>query len=676
MKRHFPLFAAVLAGFWIPQRLPAQDPIDPGPEIETGEISDPKVTPTWETQKQARTVELVLPAPRGVIVDRHGRPLAQNRVAYQPALRFPVDRVLAASEILAFAQSRIARVNELLGSAWSVDDADISKHYENRRWVPMTFGDILTDTAVSVLKEHPENGVELHASYLRHYPRKAFAPHVLGYVRRSGGPPTGPLSSADPYYDHYAGVLGLELSFNDELRGVDGKLNLLFNSRGEKTAEEILVRPRQGHTVVTTLDADMQALAEDALKRQVRRGALVVVDVRTGEILALASWPVWDLNDFIPRITSDRFEKLKNDPREPFFPSAFQGTYPPASTFKVVMCLGMLRSGLAPDRKFNCAPAIRYGRIAFPNWHSGHEGAMGMRMAIARSCNTYFYQAGQVAGSGPLIEQALLMGFGKPTGVPLGGESSGLVPTNSYMINQTGREMTSGHIANFVIGQGYTQATPLQVAQAMAGIGNGQVVPHAHLIKQIQDIDNSVLQAFSPNPAGSLNINPDLLDHVRKGMIDVVHSGHGTGKGGYVSGVKMAAKTGTGQWIKAKRQNVAWFSGYLPADAPRFAFAALYEGSPGQGLSGGAQAAPIVRRFFSDLYSKKGAPIWTEAGGGITSGGSSNTESDESSSSANQRPPSSKPPSPEPVPQAKPVEEAPKKRGLFNRLRGIFGRRS
>ncbi len=676
MKPHLSVFTAVLAAFWISPGLQAQDPVDPSPEIETGEISVDAVTPTWETQKQARTIELVLPAPRGVIVDRHGRPLVQNRVAYQPAVRFPVDRgVLSASEILAFAQSRIARVNELLGSAWSVDDADISKHYENRRWVPLPFGDVLSDTAVSVLKEHPENGVELHASYLRHYPRKAFAPHVLGYVKRTGGPPTGALSNADPYYDHYDGVLGLELSFNRELRGVDGKLNLLFNSRGEKTAEEILVRPRQGHTVVTTLDADMQALAEDALKRQVRRGALVVVDVRTGEILALASWPVWDLNDFIPRITPERFDKLQNDPRNPFFASAFQGTYPPASTFKVVMCLGMLRDGLSPDRKFNCAPAIRYGKISFPNWHSGHEGPMGMRMAIARSCNTYFYQAGQVVGSGPLIEQALLMGFGKPTGIPIS-EASGLIPTNSYMIDKTGREMTSGHIANFVIGQGFTQATPLQVAQAMAGIGNGQVIPHAHLIKQVQDVDNAVLQPFSPNPIASLNINPDLLDQVRKGMVDVVHSGHGTGKGGYVSGVKMAAKTGTGQWIKAKRQNVAWFSGYLPADAPRFAFAALYEGSPGQGLSGGAQAAPIVRQFFRDLYSKKDAPIWTEAGGGTTSGGSTQADDAEDSSARKTQPSSSQPKPSEPAPQAKPVEEEPKKKGLFNRLRGIFGRRS
>jgi penicillin-binding protein 2 len=191
------------------------------------------------------------------------------------------------------------------------------------------------------------------------------------------------------------------------------------------------------------------------------------------------------------------------------------------------------------------------------------------------------------------------LGFGSPTGLPLFGETEGLVPSDRYMIDTLGRPTTDGDTANWAIGQGAVSCSPLQLAQCMAGIANGQVLPKLRLVAQVQDATGGVLLAPEPGAREALHADPGAVQVVHDAMRNVVHGSYGTGKRAAVSFCELAGKTGTGQWVKDR--NLAWFAGFLPYDNPRFAFAALYEGEPGETVSGGRNAAPMVPRFFNPL---------------------------------------------------------------------------
>ena len=644
----------------------AQDPANDPAVIDVGEIETGRIQASINTQKNARIIELKVPSPRGQIVDRHGRPLAQTKMAHYPAIRFPVDREMTPDEAVVFAKDVVSRVNNLLGAAYELPDADILKHFENRRYLPLTFGDILNSRSEEIVRKKIGEGLDMHALYLRHYPNGALAPHVIGYVRRTSGPPSGPIENGDLVFDVFTGVDGLERSFDEVLTGKDGSLQVLFNNEGKKVSEKITRKPVQGNNVVTTLDRDIQRWAESAVRGSGHPGAMAVVDVNKGDILALASYPMFDPNDFVPKISQQKWDKIKNNKSDPLIARAFQGHYCPASTFKVFMSVGMLKSGrVSPYKTFRCPPFLRSGGRRIHNWSKSDMGRMSLRQAIKMSCNTYFFQIGDIVGSDDLIAEALHFGFGKPTGIPLK-EYGGFIPTNAWMIeSERGRDMTQGDIWNFVIGQGFTEVTPLQVAQGFAGIANGKVIPRVHLIKQIQDTSNQVIESFAPPPLNSIDLKEEALGIIRSGMVDCVNDGNGTGRWASSSYVTVAGKTGTGEWIQGR--DLAWLAGFVPASNPRFAFACVYEGYPGQGLSGGRNAGPIARRFINSLYGNKGAMIWQE--GKPPTSASDKEKSDKKKASRSSRRRSRarsnsrrSTPRARPAPRAQPAPKQPQKR--------------
>ena len=202
-------------------------------------------------------------------------------------------------------------------------------------------------------------------------------------------------------------------------------------------------------------------------------------------------------------------------------------------------------------------------------------------------------------GPTAFLSVARRLGFGSKTGLPLTGETSGLIPTHEWMRKNHGRNLMDGDTANLAIGQGVMLASPLQVAQAMAGIANGGALPKLRLVKQVQDVSGRVLVSNEPERRNFLNLDPEAVSVVQEGMMQVVHAGYGTGKRGSLSYTILCGKTGTAQWgPKSKEQRLAWFSGFFPLENPRYAFAALYEGKPHETLSGGRKAAPMVRAFF------------------------------------------------------------------------------
>ena len=567
---------------------------------------------TWKTQTQARVLTLSIPAPRGQIVDRNGVPLAQTRVAHALALNFPFMKDATKEQILEYANGRIDQANRLLGKEWGLPDERLLEHYEHRRWLPLVFSieeGLSVDLSVDEMDKVQGilgSGLELQPSYVRYYPKGDTACHVVGYVGKVRQLPTGPIADGDPLFEQLEGREGLELTFNSDLEGTPGSINMLFSPEGKLLSEEILRRPVPGRTLVLSLDFNFQKYSENALKKGARNGgSFVIMDVRTGDILAMASNPGYDLNLWVPGIKSADFQKLNQDPKKPLYPRASFGQYPPASTFKIVTALGALESGKVTERtSYDCDNAYYIGDRYFKNWNKNGEGSMNVITAIKRSCNTWFYQAALAVGTDAVTDMALRMGFGEKTGIPLRAEAAGTVPTNASKMASRGYKILGGELANIAIGQGEVLVTPLQVCRSMAALADGVTMPKPRLVRQVQDVNNRVVMATDVEVARRVDLNPEHREAVVKGMVAVVSGDGGTGRRAGIEHAQVAGKTGTAQWKIAEDQNLAWFTGFLPANNPVYAFAVLYEGSPGESVSGGALAAPMVSEVFNNIFEK------------------------------------------------------------------------
>jgi penicillin-binding protein 2 len=555
------------------------------------------------TRKDARTITLKIPAPRGMIVDRHGEPFAQNEVAYQVALQFRQFDNGSRDYVLNWARARLATLDGLIRNQVTKSDDELYAHYVDRRWLPLLVSGHLTEKEAQAVEGKLTSGLVLAPLYRRLYPEGELAAHVIGYTGSVGKLPTGPINFNEPMWEEPEGRSGLEKLFDKELTGEPGMKKLLFDEKGNKLVEEQVKRPRPGGTLVTTLDLDWQRLAEKTLRNGCRRGAFVVLDAITGEVLVLASRPSFDLNSFIPYITEKDFKALQDDPAGPLYGRAFQSGYPPASSFKPIVALAALNNGVVTEHStVYCPAAISIGRTVFNNWSKTPEGSINVKRAIARSCNTWFYQVGIDVGPSAFLGLSRRLGFGERTGLPLIGETAGLVPTDEWMLQHEKRRIMDGDTANLSIGQGVLLASPLQVAQAMAGIGNGSALPKLQMVAQIQDTRGRVVKAAVPDRKSWLGVDEKAVEIVQKGMSDVVNAGGGTGQSAGLSYTQLCGKTGTAQWgPKSKNQRLAWFAGFLPRENPRYSFAVLYEGRPGEKVSGGRMAAPMVKKFFEGI---------------------------------------------------------------------------
>ncbi len=586
------LSAPVIASNKVPAQAPAEVPA-------IRNASDGAIM----TRKDARAITLRIPAPRGQIVDREGVPLAQNKVAYQVALQFRQFENADRDFVLNWAHARLDALQALVKNQVSKTDDEIYDHYRHRRWLPLLVSGQIGEKEARDIESKLTSGLVLHPIYKRVYPQGELAAHIVGYSGSVGKLPTGPINFNEPLWEESEGRSGLEKVFNTQLTGEPGMKRLLFDENGNKLLEEQVKRPRPGGTVVTTLDYSWQKLAEDTLRNGCRRGAFVVLDVLTGEVLVMASRPSFDLNSFIPGINETDFKALNEDPSAPLYGRAFQSVYPPASAFKPIVALAALNNGTVTENsEIYCPAAITIGRTVMNNWSKTPEGSINVKRALARSCNTWFYQVGIDVGPTAFLSLARRLGFGQLSGLPLVGENAGLVPDDQWMLKNEKRRILDGDTANLSIGQGSLLASPLQVAQAMAGIANGNIVPKLQLIRQVQDTRGRVVQAALPQRKDWLAIEPKAVEVVRKGMSDVVNSGGGTGRSAGLSYTTLCGKTGTAQWgPPSKNQRLAWFGGYLPEDNPRYAFAVLYEGRPGEKVSGGKMAAPMVKKFFEGI---------------------------------------------------------------------------
>ena len=523
--------------------------------------------------EENRIKTLPVPAARGNILDRHGRVLAQSRIA----LSAMIDPALASPDSL----PRIAR-----GLGLDVDNlqrriADASEYGKSEHIV---LKENLSAADLAFVHAHRSDfrEIDLVEGMRRQYPETAVAVHAMGYV---GEVSKHELNQREYLlYDYGAeiGKSGIERQYNRWLSGQNGSLQFLVDSLGRQLATVGLVESAPGNNLRLTIDLDLQAVAELGLED--RKGAVVALDPRNGEILAMASAPVFDPNKFVVGFTSKEWRALNSDPQTPMLNRAIQGTFAMGSVFKPIHGLAGLEAGEAgTDFQAHCSGGMPFGGRYFRCHKREGHGTVDLRRAIAVSCDVYFYQLGHKLGIDTLARYARMAGLGAKTFVDLPDEVPGLVPSVRWKIRQTLQPWHPGETIVVSIGQGAMSLTPVQAAQAIGGLAMGGVWHRPHVVSYQQ---RSLIDPTSrPAQPRTVPLDAEHLETLRQAMWDVVNGG-GTGGQARVKGLDVCGKTGTSQRVsndlrlRANREDFeddAWFVGFAPCRDPEIVVAALLE---------------------------------------------------------------------------------------------------
>jgi len=554
----------------------------------------------WQKAENNRLREIKLIPQRGLIVDREGKILAKNRASFK--LSYIRENVKDRKQSL-------TRVAQLL----SLDKQQLINRLEKYNslpaFMPIVIKDDLTMEEVAKIESHqiefPELRLEMEP--LRDYPYGSFASHVLGYLQEIS---LDELRS--PEFSGYdvgdmIGKTGIEYQYERDLVGRKGLIIEVVDSLGRKTGEVVQRSPTPGNKVFLTLDFDLQAKAEELL--QGREGAIVVLDARNGEILALASYPNFDLNKFIHRFSPQEWTSLIQDQSHPLENRAIRGLYSPGSIFKLVMALAGLDSGRITTRKtFLCTgTTLIYGH-PFSCWYEPGHGVVNLISAIQHSCNIYFYNVGRLLGIQTIADYARRCGLGHLTGIDLPGEKAGLVPDPEWKKKNRHEPWYPGETISVAIGQGPLLVTPLQVACLTSLIARRGRKTAPHLLLQVEKRGGVIEK---PNSLASLDNDlvsaEEIFEKIITGMWRSVNAG-GTGQGARLEGYDICGKTGSTQVISRSTADKlggqvkthSWFTGFASRDNPRIVVTVIVE----HGGMGGQTAAPIARELF-ELYRRK-----------------------------------------------------------------------
>ncbi len=552
-----------------------------------------------ETVPDAQPYLFTIPAPRGLILDRHGEVLARSRTIQRASLVLSELDLEDPDEASHFVLDTLSLIDDgemLLGN---LNYERLADHLEHRALLPLTFTHPLTEEQKTLLLESPlAEALRFETEYMRDYPAGKTACHVVGFVTREGPRPFGPVLPLEPLWPPVLGREGVESTLDDILKGDDGILNVLFEKDGEVRREQLIKEPKPGESLVLTLSLAMQKLAEKILVNYGRPGAVVAVDATSGDILALASNPGFDLSQFVDGISADAYAAIQQEDGDPFFPRAFAGQYPPGSTYKPIVSLAALHLGPIHGAAtlYACGPTLEVSGRTFHNWNNSEFGYYDVRQAIMRSTNTWFYQAGINTGSTSILQTSKLFGLGVKPMVPLDNVALGNLP---------GDVAGNRAVANLSIGQGALLVSPLQMALAMGGLANGSYLPAPRLVLQTQTPPptEKVVRITSTARGQTFPYRSSDMRLVHQGMWGVVNSERGTGGRARMDWPQVYGKTGTAEWTnEGEERTLSWFTGFVNAFNPRIAFAVVCEGKKGESLSGGKVAAPMAGEFLRAIY--------------------------------------------------------------------------
>lgn len=566
-------------------------------------------------------------APRGSVVARDGEALVSN----VPGTLVQLWPAALADVPLSERDHMLRRLARLL----RVPYAEIVQELHARAddlLTPITIKESVADEKISYLLEHQNDfpGVQVSETYLRRYEQDTLAAQILGYTSEISKEQLEARAKDGYASGDRIGQAGVEAAYDQYLRGLPGVGRVLVDALGRvQSPRQFSQMPQAGDNIRLTIDVELQQAAEEALEYGIRLaledgewaangGAIVAMDPDTGEILALASRPTFDPDIYVGRVKKRDLKQLA-DPsnNHPALNRAVAGLYPAGSVFKPITALAALQEGMVtPDELIQCTGKEVIDGQTFMNWNPYANEPMNLKVALANSCDTYFYQLAlefyERRGS-PLQKWAKSMGFGRKTGIDLGPEERGLVPTPAwrrrYFSLPIDRIWTSGDSVQLSIGQGDLLVTPLQMTRFYAMLANGGELVEPHLVKAVEEPQNEgeppvVLRPYQPKPAKEVGIDPTALNVVQEGLYDAAHEPYGTSAGVFGSfPIPIAGKTGTAEkFVRLPGytglRDQAWWCGWGPYAKAKLAVCALIE----NGGHGGTAAAPAALKVFEEYF--------------------------------------------------------------------------
>jgi penicillin-binding protein 2 len=541
-------------------------------------------------RNRVRSIPII--APRGSMLDREGRVLVDN---------YPSFGVLLLRDAPGQVERLLPQIADGLGMTLDDVKQQIDAAKAMPKFQPIVIKPEASPSDIAFIGSHRADipVLEMLMVYRRRYPRGGFLAHASGYVGEVSAEQVEASDSKLRPGD-IVGKTGLERQYNDTLMGTDGLRRVIVNSIGREMGRLEQQDAIPGKPIKLTIDYDLQVAAEAALNG--RKGAVVVLDPRTGETLAMVSRPAYDPNDFAVSISRDQWAQLNEDADRPLLNRAIQAQLAPGSVFKIIMATAMLESKIIPENYTVFCPgyASFYGRT-FHCWDKNGHGTVDLHKAIVHSCDVFFYNVGKELGIDRISYYALQLGLGRRTGIDLPSEETGVMPSEEWKQRLFHQKWYAGETISVAIGQGAVVTTPLQLARTIGGIAMGGIFKQPHLMMTNQ-----------PVPEVDFPLKETSVEQVTQGMYGVVNEG-GTGGAVKLQGVELCGKTGSAQVIsnvgkqRAARSSDlndnAWFVGYAPRRNPEIVVSVLVQG----GEHGASAAAPVARDIIKTYYDKKTA---------------------------------------------------------------------
>lgn len=563
----------------------------------------------YEMAENNRLRTIPLPAPRGVLFDRHERPLVVNRFA---------KSIVIVRERTRDLKSTIQMLAEVAHVDAQAIRETIDRHRREPVFRPITVIDNATMGQVAAVRARQLElpGVEVMQVPTRDYPD--MGAHLFGYVSEIQESQIDRPEFAGLEAGAIVGQAGVEKVYNAQLMGKDGDKPVLVSSTGREiqVLSEFIVDPVDGHRVQLTIDADVQRALEQGFRENKFAGAAVLLEPSTGEVLAMTSLPAYDPNDFAVGIENAKWAALNADPLKPLDNRLIRGRYSPGSTFKILMAVAALSEKvITPNFSVFC-PGHKsfYGR-SFQCWKKGGHGTVDLRHAIEQSCNVYFYTVGDMMKIDKIHEYAVKLGLVGKTGIDLPGEIDSLVPSTEWSLRERKQPWYPGETISVAIGQGAVSITPLALATMMATVANGGTLITPHVVRAVDD-NGTWKRVPAPAPKSKIDIKPQVLQAVRDGLWMVVNE-HGTGGRARIEGKDVSGKTGTAQVISLSGGRAAagrttrdlrdhgWFVFFAPRDNPKVAGVVFAEHA-----EHGSSAAPIAKFAMETFFAKEdGLPL-------------------------------------------------------------------
>jgi penicillin-binding protein 2 len=564
--------------------------------------------PAYRVQSENNRIRLTdVPPFRGMIFDRDGELIVDNRPSFD---LFVVPEEVHDPEKLS------SSFEELIGLAASTVEEKLDDEGRKAPFRPLLVKKNLTRQELAVIETNLFNlpGTMIQVKPQRHYIYNDFASHVIGYLGEINENQLNSGKYPDNKPGDLIGKYGVERKWQNDLNGLRGEEQVEVDAVGRRLKIISKKPPASGYNIGLTIDKNLQLVAEEQLKN--KKGAIVAMDPRTGEILAMASSPSFDPNMFLQGIDKSEWSNLMSSKDHPLQNRAIAGQYPPGSTFKIVMALAGLEEGvITPNEEIFCNGSFTLGNHTYHCWRKQGHGRISLHRALVESCDVYFYNVGKRLGVDKIAQYAKMFGLGSPTGFELGFENDGLIPTSEWKLQRFGIPWQPGETMSVAIGQGYVLVTPLQMARLISALFNGGYLYRPSVIKWVGK-ENKRIYQFAPKVMGRLHAKEQNLALIRDALIGVVNEPHGTGSKARLKTMTVAGKTGTSQVLELGREKTvskeaseefedhAWFVAVAPAENPALALAILVE----NGGHGGSAAAPIAKEMFEAYFAKGQQP--------------------------------------------------------------------